>query len=68
MKKLTFSLFAFLFVSTLCFAQQASVPVSQTVQTPVVMKTLAGKVDLVTIGDTTKGTKSELVVVAEDGQ
>ena len=73
MGKLTFLLFVSLFVSTLCFAQQVSVPVSkpmesQTVQTPVVTKILTGKVDSVTIGDTTKGTKSELAVVAEDGQ
>mgnify|MGYP003395896585 CR=1 FL=1 len=73
MKKLTFLLFAFLFVSTLCFAQQAQAPVSQptvsqTAQTPVITKTLTGKVDSVIIGDTTKGTKSELVVVADDGK
>ena len=68
MKKLTFLLFAFLFVSVLCFAQQVSVPVSKAAQIPVVNKTLAGKVDSITIGDATKGTKSELVVVAEDGQ
>jgi len=68
MKKITFLLFAFLFVSSLCFAQQASAPVSQTAQTPVETKTFTGKVDSVTIGDATKGTKSELVVVAESGQ
>jgi len=68
MKKITFSLFAFLFVSSLCFAQQASAPASQTAQTPVETKTFTGKVDSVSIGDATKGTKSELVVVANNGQ
>ena len=68
MKKILFAIFALIFASSLCFAQQASAPVSQTVQTPVVIKTLTGKVDSVTIGDATKGTKSEFVVVAENGQ
>jgi len=68
MKKITFSLFAFLFVSSLCFAQQASAPVSQTAQTPVETKIFTGKVDLVLIGDATKGTKSEIVVIDDKGQ
>ena len=79
MKKTIFSLFAFLFVSALCFAQQASVPVNQAAQqalapvakptpAPVETKTLTGKVDLVSIGDATKGTNSEIVVVDESGQ
>lgn len=68
MKKITFLLFASLFVSSLCFAQQASAPVSQAVQIPAVTKTLTGKVDSITIGDVAKGTRSELVVVADNGQ
>jgi len=78
MKKIIFSLFAFLFVSSLCFAQQAQVPVSQapvsqptvsqTAQAPVENKALTGKVDSVTIGDATKGIKSEIVVVDDKGQ
>ena len=78
MRKIFFSLFAFLCITSLCFAQEAQAPisqvqvtqskVSQTAQAPVENKTLTGKVDLVTIGDTTKGIKSELVVVADDGQ
>ena len=68
MKKIFLMLLTATFVSSLCFAQQASVPVTQTVQTPRVTKTLTGKVGLITIGDATKGTKSELAVVAENGQ
>ena len=78
MRKIFFFIFAFLCVTSLCFAQEAQAPVSQAqviqstvsqaVQAPVENKTLTGKVDLVTIGDAMKGTKSELVVVADDGQ
>jgi hypothetical protein len=85
MRKLTFLVFAFLFVSSLSFAQEASVPekstsvapapvvsapvpVSQTVQAPSLTKAVTGKVDSITIGDIAQGTKSELIVVAEDGQ
>ncbi|MDD5594918.1 MAG: hypothetical protein PHY94_01610 [Candidatus Omnitrophica bacterium] len=73
MKKITFSLLAFLSVTSLCFAQQAQAPVSQPVvtktsQAPVVKKTFSGKVDSVTIGDVKKGTKSELTVVADNGE
>jgi hypothetical protein len=45
MKKIIFSLFAFLFVSSLCFAQQASAPASKLTPAPVETKPLAGKVD-----------------------
>ncbi len=68
MKKITFSLFAFLFVTSLCFAQQASAPVSQTAQIPVETKTFTGKVDSVSIGDAAKGINSEIVVVDDKGQ
>jgi len=47
MKKIFFSLFAFLFVSSLCFAQQASAPASKLTSAPVETKTLVGKVDKV---------------------
>lgn len=73
MRKIIFSLFAFLSVTSLCFAQQAQIPVSkpavsQTVQAPVENKVLTGKVDSVIIEDVARGIKSELVVVADDGQ
>ena len=71
MKKIFFSLFVFLFIASLCFAQQAQVPISklmaaQAAQKPV--ETFTGKVVLVTIGDVSTGVKSELVVVADEGQ
>lgn len=68
MKKILLAVFVLTFVSSLCFAQQPTVSTTKTVPAPVVVKTLTGKVDSVTIGDTTKGTKSELAVVAESGQ
>ena len=73
MKKITFSLSAFLFVTSLCFAQQAQAPVSQptvsqTAQAPVETKTFIGKVESVSIGDAAKGTTSEIVVVDDKGQ
>ena len=68
MKKITFLVFAFLFVSSLCFAQQVAAPVSQAAQIPVETKTFTGKVDSITIGDIAQGIKSELVVVADAGQ
>jgi len=35
---------------------------------PVLTKTITGKVDAITIGDVSKGIKSEIVVVGQDGQ
>ena len=77
MRKIIFSIFASLFVSSLCFAQEAQAPVSQapdtkstvvqTAPAPVINKTLTGKVDSITIGDATKATQSELAVVTDDG-
>jgi hypothetical protein len=73
MRKIIFSLFTFLSVTSLCFAQQAQTPVSkpmvsQVANALVENKIITGKVDSVTIGDVIKGTKSELMVVAENGQ
>jgi len=73
MRKTIFLLFSFLFVTSLCFAQQAQTRVSQSAvsqaaSAPVATKILTAKVDLVTIGDTAKGTQSELMVVTDDGQ
>jgi hypothetical protein len=74
MKKILLAVFVFTFTSSLCFAQQVSAPVVQTaqttqaVQTPAVVKTFTGKVDSLTIGDATSGTKSELVVVDDNGK
>jgi hypothetical protein len=68
MKKILFALLAIAFASSLCFAQPAQAPVSKPTPSPVVTQTLTGKVDSVTIGDATKGMKSELIVVADNGQ
>lgn len=70
MRKTIFSLFALLCVNSLCFAQQTPVSkaaVSQKSAASAATKTLAAKVDAVTIGDPMKGTESELAVVANDG-
>ncbi len=68
MRKILFALLAITFISSLCFAQQAQAPVTKPTPAPVVARTLTGKVDSVSVGDATKGTKSELVVVADNGQ
>jgi hypothetical protein len=68
MKKILFAVLALTFVSSLCFAQQASAPVTTSTPAPVETKTLSGKVDSLTIGDATSKMKSELVVVDDNGQ
>ena len=68
MKKIFLILFAVTFVSSLCFAQQASAPVSQTAPTPVVSRTITGKVDSVSLGDAAKGIASGITVIDEKGQ
>jgi len=68
MKKILLALLAVAFVSSLCFAQQATAPVSKLTPAPVETKTFTGKVDSVSLGDATKGTKSEIVIVADNGQ
>lgn len=68
MKKILFAVLAINFASSLCFAQQAQAPVTKPTAAVVETKTLTGKVDSVIIGDATKKVKSELVVVADNGQ
>jgi len=68
MKKILLVILALTFVSSLCFAQQISAPVNKTAPAPAVTKTLTGKVDSVKIGDAAKAARSELVVVADNGQ
>jgi len=68
MKKMILALFAAAFVSSLCFAQQASAPVSQTAPAPPVTYTITGKVDSVSIGDATQGIASGITVIDEKGQ
>jgi hypothetical protein len=68
MKKILLILLAVTFVSSLCFAQQASAPVTQTAPTPVETKSFAGKIDSITLADATKGTHSAIAVVDGKGQ
>ena len=70
MKKIILVLFAVASVSSLCFAQQASTPASQGVQAPAATQTFnsTGKVSSITIGDATKGIKSELVIMNDSGK
>lgn len=67
MKKTLFAVLALTFISSLCFAQEASAPATNSTLASVETKTFAGKVDSVTIGDATEGTRSELVVLADNG-
>jgi len=68
MKKIILVLFAVTFVSSLCFAQQSSVPVSKAATKPVEIKTFTGKVVAVSLANPAKGTNSKLEVVNEAGQ
>jgi len=68
MKKILLMLFAVTFVSSLCFAQQASAPVSPAAPKPVETKSVVGKIDSITLTDATKGTHSAIAVVDEKGQ
>ena len=68
MKKLLLAVFAVVFVNSLCFAQQASTPVSQAAQASTMRTvTTSAKVDSTIIGDSTKGIKSQLVIVGGYG-
>jgi outer membrane lipoprotein-sorting protein len=68
MKKIIFALLAVAFVSSLCFAQQPTAPVSQAAPKQFEIKTFTGKVDSVLISDPTKGIPSQIVVVDNKGQ
>ena len=68
MRKILWILFAVTFVSSLCFAQQPTAPVSQVAQKPVETKSFVGKIDSITLADTTIGTHSAIAVVDEKGQ
>ena len=68
MKKIFLTLLAATFVSSLCFAQEASAPVNQVAPKPVETKSFAGKIDAITLTDVTKGVHSAIAVVDEKGQ
>ncbi len=68
MKQTLFAIIAVAFVSSLCFAQQPTAPTSKISTQTVETKTFIGNVDSVSLADSAKGTKSEIVVVDEKGQ
>lgn len=68
MKKILLALLMLTFISSFCFAQQPVSPITKTNPVTVETKTLTGKVELVSLVDPVKGTKSEIVVVDEKGQ
>lgn len=68
MKKVLLAVCAFLFVSSLCFAQASSTQPAQTSQATDETKSVTGKVESISLGDTAKKTKSQIVVVDDKGQ
>lgn len=66
MKKALFALLVLTFASSICFAaQQTSATTKQTTSKQEEIRSLTGKVDSITIGDPSKGTKSEIVVLGK---
>lgn len=70
MKKILLATLVVVFTSSLCFAQQTSVSVSQTAQTSAGTRTMTGtgRVGSIIIGDSTKGIKSQLSVMDDYGK
>ncbi|MGA2775782.1 MAG: hypothetical protein ABSE81_06980 [Candidatus Omnitrophota bacterium] len=68
MKKTLLVVLAFTFVSSLCFAQQPTAPVSQAAPKSVETKSFVGKIDTIILADAVKGTHSAIAVVDEKGQ
>jgi hypothetical protein len=69
MKNIICLLFAITFVSSLCFAQQTTAPVSQSAPKPEERKTFTGKVDFVSIvGSPTNEIPSKIVIADDKGQ
>lgn len=68
MKRTIFSLFGFLFISSLCFAQMPQAPAKQAAQAPAEIKNFMGKIDSVSLGDAMNGNKPEIVVINDNGQ
>lgn len=67
MKKIFITLLIFTFAGSWSFAQQPTTPVKTTPKVTIETKTLAGKIDSVTLADPVKGTKSEVIVVDDNG-
>ncbi len=68
MKKILPVLFAAIFISNFCFAQEPSDPVNETASNPADMKSFAGKVALVFLEDILKDFPGRIEVVDEKGQ
>jgi len=68
MNKIFFSILAVVFVYSLCFAQQPTVPMSSSKLAVPENKILAGKVESVSLANVEKGTKTEITVVDESGK
>jgi len=67
MKKSIFLVAIISFVSSVCFAQQPPLAAQRIAQPQVQTKTVVGKIETVTLADSTKGTNAELTVVDENG-
>ena len=63
MKKILLVLFAFMFLSSLCFAESGKKVVTKHIE----HNTITGKIVSVSLGDQAKGTKSEIVVLTKKG-
>jgi hypothetical protein len=69
MKKILLVLFTFVFVSSFCFAEEASTTVKKTGSKPATIQTFTGKVESLVIGsDPMIGNRSEIVLVDGKGQ
>jgi len=67
MKKSIFLVAIISFVSSVCFAQQPPVAAQRVTQPQVHTKTVVGKIETITLADSTKGTNAELAIVDENG-
>lgn len=67
MRKIFFLAVAVSLASSVCFAQQAPMPVEHESHSQMQTATAVGKIETIVPADSAKGTKAELVVVDENG-
>ena len=67
MKKIFITLFILTFASSWCLAHQPTRPLKTNPKVTIETKLLTAKVESVTLADPVKGTKSEIVVVDDNG-
>lgn len=67
MKKLIFILIAFALLIPACFAEQAPVSGKPSAQAQMETKSITGKIESITVADTAKSIKNEIVIVEENG-